>query len=303
MAVLPAASGRACGPAGTATGGATGNSRADGERFVIFGSGIAQRYYERWFDQHLPADGSVGYSTLGVEMCGLAVAGPSSRALLAELTEADLSPQGMRFMDFAEISVGLAPVWCGRISFTGDLGYELWMPARYQRHVFDLLCAAGEAHGLRLFGLHALNSLRLEKSFGSWAREYRPIYDPFEAGLSRFVCMDKDFIGRDALAAKYGDNGDGAAVRLRTWTVHTGEGDEAFDVIGDEPIFHDGEVIGWVTSGGYAHHSDLSVAMGYVPDALAESEGCFEIEIVGVRRHADLVSDCLWDPSGQRMRA
>ncbi|MXV97713.1 MAG: FAD-dependent oxidoreductase [Acidimicrobiaceae bacterium] len=307
VACLPAGPGRAEGPAGTVVGGATGNVR-DGERFVVFGSGIAERYYERWFDAHLPTDSSVSYQTLGAEMCGLAIAGPAARDLLAEVTDTDVSAHGMRFMAFGEMEVGLAPVWCGRISFTGDLGYELWMPARYQRYVFDLLRSAGEAHGLELFGLHALNSLRLEKGFGSWLREYRPDYDPFEAGLGRFVRMEKDFVGRDALVAKYGESGPPGRVaatglRLCTWTVDVGTGPDAYDVIGDEPVWHDGEVVGWVTSGGYAHHSEASVAMGYVPAELAGSSGQFEIEIVGTRRPAKPVGSCLWDPAGDRMRS
>ena len=306
VACLPAAPGRAEGPAGTVVGGTTGNVR-DGERFAVFGSGIAERYYERWFDAHLPSDSSVSYQTLGAEMCGLAIAGPASRALLADVTDADVSAHGMRFMAFVEMDIGLAPVWCGRISFTGDLGYELWMPARYQRYVFDLLREAGTAHGLELFGLHALNSLRLEKGFGSWVREYRPDYDPFEAGLGRFVRMEKDFVGRDALAAKHGEGGPPGEVaatglRLCTWTVETEPGRAGFDVIGDEPVWHDGEVVGWVTSGGYAHHSEASVAMGYVPADLADSLGQFEIEIVGTRRAATPVTGCLWDPEGTRMR-
>ena len=128
----------------------------------------------------------------------------------------------MRFMAFTEISIGLAPVWCGRVTFTGDLGYEFWMPARYQRYVYEqLLEASGE------FGIGCSGCLQLaptEKGFGSWAREYRPIYDPFEANLDPFIQMDKDFIGRDALAAKYADDGPGAShprdlhrrVRLRS---------------------------------------------------------------------------------------
>ena len=307
VACLAAAPGRAEGPAGTIVGGATANTRRY-ERFVLFGSGVAERYYERWFDAHLPQDGSVLCRTLGAEMCGLAIAGPSSRALLAEVTDSDVSAHGMRFRAFTETALGLAPVWCGRISFTGDLGYELWMPARYQRYVFDLLRAVGESHGLELFGLHALDSLRLEKGFGSWAREYRPIYDPFEAGLGRFVRMDKDFIGRDALVAKYGDSRPvggtvTSGLRLCTWTVDVGTGPDACDVIGDEPVWHAGEVVGWVTSGGYAHHSEASVAMGYVPAELAQSSGQFEIEIVGTRRRATLVPSCLWDPEGNRMRS
>ena len=250
---------------------------------MLFGSGIAERDYERWFDALLPDDGSVLYRTLGVEMCGLVIAGPAARALLADVTDSDVSAHGMRFMAFTEMDVGLAPVWCGRINFTGDLGYELWMPARYQRYVFDLLRSAGAAHGLELFGLHALNSLRLEKGFGSWAREYRPDYDPFEGGPAGGTVT--------------------SGMQLCAWIVETGEGDEAVDVIGDEPVWHDGEVVGWVTSGGYAHHSEASMAMGYVPAELAESTGRFEIEIVGIRRRATLVPGCLWDPEGTRMRS
>lgn len=308
VACLPPAAGLAEGPAGTIIGGATANliNSPTDERFVVFGSGIAERYYERWFDQHLPADGSVSYSTLGWEMCGLSIAGPNARALLEKVTDADVSVQGMRFMDFREIRIGFAPVWCGRLTFTGDLGYEFWMPARYQRYVFEQLAEAGEEFDLRLFGLHALNSLRLEKGFGGWAREYRPIYDPVEAGLDRFVRLSdagRDFVGRDALVAKYADGGPGAALKLVTFTVDTEEGLAGSDVSGDEPIWLAGEVVGWVTSGGYAHHSETSVAMGYVPADSADSSGPWEIEIVGQRRPATRVEHCIWDPEGTRMRS
>ncbi len=157
---------------------------------------------------------------------------------------------------------------------------------------------AGEDLGLRLFGLHALNSLRLDKGFGSWAREFRPLYTPFEAGLDRFVKLTEkkgDFIGRAALEQAAAD---GPTLRLLTWTVDA----DGADVIGDEPIWHDGEVVGWVTSGGYSHHMDQSVALGYVPAALEAAGGAFEIEIVGDRRTATLVDGCLWDPNAERMR-
>ena len=301
VATLGPAAGAAEGPETTITGGATGNVRLS-EEFVLFGSGSAERYYERWFDQHLPADGSVQYETLGFEMAGLSIAGPNARALLEKVTGTDVSQNGMRFMSFKELNIGLAPVWCGRVTFTGDLGYEFWMPARYQRYVYQQLLEAGEEFGLRMFGLHALNSLRLEKGFGSWAREYRPIYDPFEANLGRFIQMDKDFIGRAALAAKYADAGPGASVALLTFTVDSDSGRDGVDVIGDEPIWHKGEVVGWVTSGGYAHHSEVSVAMGYVPAGLAESDGPFEIEIIGERKTATRVDGCIWDTNAERMR-
>jgi dimethylglycine dehydrogenase len=301
IACLPPAYGQALGPASTITGGATGNVD-HGERFVVFGSGIAERYYQRWFDRHLPDDGSVWCRTLSYETCGLSIAGPRSRDLLAAVTDHDVSAENFRFMDFRSITVGWAPVWCGRVTFTGDLGYEFWMPASYQRYVFDRLMDAGAGFDLRLFGLHALNSMRLEKGFGSWAREFRPIYDPFEAGFDRFVKLEPeakpDFIGRDALVEA---RARGPERRLLTWTVDTEAGRAGADVIGDEPIWFDDEVVGWVTSGGYAHHRDVSVAMGYVPAGLAPA-GRFEIEILGVRRPAHLVDGCLWDPEASRMR-
>ncbi|MEM8925529.1 MAG: FAD-dependent oxidoreductase [Actinomycetota bacterium] len=311
VACLPATPGAAEGPFATPTGGATQNDdpSAVGERFLVFGSGIAERYYERWFDEQLRADGPwvadgpVRYRTLGWELCGLSIAGPRSRELLERLTASDVSSEAMRFMDFQRLDLGMFPVWCGRVTFTGDLGFEFWMPARYQRSVFDLLIEAGADLGVRLFGLQALDSLRLDKGFGSWAREYRPIYDPYEAGLDRFVKLDKDFIGRDALAAAAEA---GPERRLLTWTIETGtgaDGDEAVDVIGDEPVWHDGEVVGWVTSGGYSHHSEASVALGYVPAALEQAAGGFEIEVLGVRRPATLVNGCLWDRAGERMRS
>jgi dimethylglycine dehydrogenase len=303
VACLPAADGQAGGPASTVVGGATANP-ADAERFVVFGSGIAERYYERWFDHQLAATGALAsYRTLGWELCGLAIAGPNARAVLERVTDTDVSNHGLRFLDFRAVTVGLAPVWCGRLSYTGDLGYELWMPARYQRHVFERLTEAGRDLGLGLFGLHALNSLRLEKSFGSWAREYRPIYDPVEAGLDAFVRTERDFVGRDALVARHAEGGPGPERRLLSFTVDTDRGRDGADVIGDEPIWHGGEVVGWVTSGGYAHHAEASVALGYVPAGLADATAGFEIEIIGQRREARPIDGCLWDPDGDRMRA
>ncbi|MXY02256.1 MAG: FAD-dependent oxidoreductase [Acidimicrobiales bacterium] len=323
VACLPAATGTPDGPVHTATGGATGNA-ATAERFIIFGSGIAERHYERWFDADLARwrasaatpQGTAWYRTLGAELCGVAIAGPKSRDLLSEVTDADVSDEAMRFGSFTAVDVGWARAWCGRLSYTGDLGYELWTDARYLRHVFDLLMTHGRPYGLRLFGLAALNSLRLDKSFGSWAREYRPTYDPFEAGLGRFVRFTRagddgvDFVGRAALVDKYGLGGtatgdrsaSAGAMALCAWTVDSPLDESGFDAVGDEPIYCSGEPVGWVTSGGFAHHSNVSVAMGYVPVEFAHDGADFGIEIVGERRAAHLIADCLWDPTGRAMR-
>ena len=115
--------------------------------------------------------------------------------MLQHLVDHDLSTAAFPFMSFAPMDVGLVPALVGRVSFTGEMGYELWVTSEYLRTLYDLLHDAGKVHGLKNFGGRALNSLRLEKSFGNWAREFRPIYGPYEAGLGRFVHLDKgDFV-------------------------------------------------------------------------------------------------------------
>lgn len=156
---------------------------------------------------------------------------------------------------------------------------------------------AGAEFGIGLFGSRALNALRLEKGYGSWGREYRPIYGPLEAGLDRFISYSKeaDFIGKEAAIA---ERSDGGKYRLRTFVVETTDA----DVIGDEPIWHGGEVRGWVTSGGYAHASSTSVALGYVPKEIADLPDGFEIELLGKRHVARLQALPLFDANFERMR-
>ncbi|NDE02676.1 MAG: FAD-dependent oxidoreductase, partial [Gammaproteobacteria bacterium] len=268
---------------------------SDGD-FLIIGSGIAEDYHMRWFQQHLPADGSVSITAHGSDLCGLALAGPRAREVLAAVTTTDLSPAAFRFMDIRRIPIGLTSALVGRVSYTGDLGYEIWCPASYQLHIFETLMKAGAEHGIRLFGSRALNALRLEKAYGSWAREYRPIYGPLEAGLERFVALDKqaDFIGK---AAARRERDTGGRLRLRCFTVDALDA----DVIGDEPIWREGKVCGWVTSGGYAHDSKVSVALGYVPREIADETEGWSIEILGEMRTARLQARPLFDPEGARM--
>ena len=225
------------------------------------------------------------------------LAGPRARDVLAAVTDADVSAQAFKFMDIRRMSVGMASAWVGRVSYTGDLGYEIWCEPHYQVHIFDQLMAAGNAFGIRLFGSRALNALRLEKSYGSWAREYRPLYGPEEAGLGRFVALDKqaDFIGKEAALR---ERQSGGKMCLRTFIVDA----DSADVIGDEPIWLNDQVRGWVTSGGFAHGCAVSVAMGYVPRETAAEAGAWTIELLGKRYRARLQSGPLFDPQGTRMR-
>jgi dimethylglycine dehydrogenase len=282
-------------------------AKAGEERFYIFGSGAAEDYHMRWFASHLPNGGSknghkngpkngIAVRPLTSELCGLSIAGPNAQALLAKVADADVSTSAMPFLSFCEMDLGLVPAKVGRISFTGDLGYEIWCRSDYLLTLHTLLSEAGEEFDLKPFGGRALMSLRLEKNWGTWAREYRPIYGPYEAGLGRFVSLRKNrFIGRDAALAEKQSGGE------RQLTVFTVDGADV-DVIGDEPIWHDGRVVGWITSGGYAHWAKASVAMGYVPREISLIEDGFEIEIIGTRYPARIQRQPLFDPQGDRMR-
>jgi dimethylglycine dehydrogenase len=267
------------------------------DKWMLFGSGIAEDYHLRWFERHLPADGPVSIRARGAGLTGLAIAGPRARDLLAKVTSEVLSNAAFPFMAVRRLHVGMAPCLVGRVSYTGDLGYEFWIEPEYQRAVFNMLLSAGEEFGIGLFGSRALNALRLEKNYGSWAREYRPIYGPLEAGLDRFVAYDKkaDFIGRKAALE---EKRSGGKLRLRAFVM---DADNA-DVIGDEAIWFGGEVKGWVTSGGFAHNAGESVALGYVPKEIAGETDGFEIELLGKRHKARMQPTPLFDANCERMR-
>ncbi|MFL5651050.1 MAG: FAD-dependent oxidoreductase, partial [Chloroflexota bacterium] len=278
----------------------------DAEDFYLFGSLPAEVHHSRWFRHHLPRDGSIRFEVLGLGLVGLSIAGPRSRDLLAGIAPGlDLSTEAFPFMTFRRVDLGMTRALLARINYAGDLGYELWVAPEYQRELFDAIVATGDPHGLRLFGMRALMSLRLEKSYGTWFREYRPIYTPAEAGITRYLRLDHDFIGRAAHEAEMAAGG--PKRRLVAMVVEP-DPDAPADVIGDEPIWHDGAVIGWVTSGGYGHHVGKSIALGYVPTELASpdgpggADGSFEIEIIGRRRPARLQPEPLFDPTGARMR-
>ena len=271
-------------------------ANANNERNYVFGSGVAEQYHLRWLEARLPADG-VRLRSLRTELLGFAIAGPKSRELLMRICGSDVSNAAMPFLSFRETTIGMVPAKIGRISFAGELGYEIWVTADYQLALYEALLAAGADLGITHFGSRALNSLRLEKSFGNWAREFRPIYSPVEAGLERFINMSKgDFVGRDAYLH---DKELGGTRRLIALTIDATEA----DAIGDEPVWHDGKVVGWITSGGYGHCVAKSIALGYVPVALANADSGFEIELLGERRAASLVRQPLYDPQGLRMRS
>jgi len=233
---------------------------------------------------------------VSLERLGFQIAGPNARRLLERVADGDVSREALRFLSVKEMHVGPCPAIVGRVTFTGDLGFEIFVPADFQVALYETLEAAGADLGLRPFGMRAMMSLRLEKSFGAWLREYKPEYTPAEVGMEHFVAFDKEeFIGRDAVLAARDDP---PRRQLATLVV---DADDA-DVHGDEPIWRGDEIVGYVTSGGYGHYVERSIALGFVPRELRKDGERFEVEILGERRPVTLTIDPLLDPKGERMR-
>ena len=254
----------------------------------------------RWFEQHLPDDGSVQIRNVNLAMLGFSIAGPNAQKVLAKLTDEDVFNEAFRFMDYRETVIASVPAKVNRISYSGDLGYEIWVEAEFVRRLYEDIMAAGEKFDIKPFGMRALLNMRLEKHFGTWFSEFRPIYTPWEAGLDRFVSKKKNtFIGRDGVFA-HAENPPLTRICMNV----TGATDA--DCIGDEPIFlgDTDEVIGWVTSGGYGHYVEQSLATGYIPtDRLAEAkEQGLKVEIIGDMCDAEIQDEPPFDPMGKRMR-
>ncbi|WP_254695005.1 FAD-dependent oxidoreductase [Leisingera sp. NJS201] len=263
------------------------------EEFQLTASYGSQAYHMRWFLQNL--DDGVSLENISDTRNGFQIAGPKARAVLQACTRADISD--MRFMDVRRLTVGMADCIVQRVSYTGDLGYEIYCDLPSQRALWDALWNAGQPHGMKPFGMRAMMSLRLDKFFGSWLREFSPDYTAAETGLDRFISFKKnaDFIGRSAAEA---ERDTGPARQLCAFEV---EADDA-DVVAYEPIWLDGAVAGFCTSGGYSHHAQKSVALGFVPTDRAQDGLEVEIEILGNMYKARLITEPLFDADGARMR-
>ena len=268
----------------------------DAERFLIVGSGFAEEFHMRWFQaQEPPAD--VALRSCASTLCGASIAGPRSRDLLQRLVREDLSAAAFKLFHVKQTAVGFAPAVLTRAGFTGELGYEIWTTPDYFLTLYDELCDAGQDLGLMLFGGRALSSLRLEKAYGSFNKDFRPDYTAAETGLDRFVDFGKgEFIGRAAALAERA-----AGPRRRFVVMEVDAGDA--DVVGYESIMREDQAVGYVTSGTYGHCVDRSLAAGYVPADLARDGAQFTIDILGDLRNATVRAAALYDPQGQRLRA
>ena len=264
--------------------------------FQVTASYGAQAYHMRWFEQHLPPSG-VHLENVSKQRIGFQIAGPRAQELLQRVTRADVSTAALPFLAVREIDIGQCRAIVQRVSYTGDRGYEIYVPWHHQVALYETLTAAGADLGLRPFGMRAMMSLRLDKSFGSWMREFKPDYTPLETGLERFVAYDKvvDFIGK---AAALAEREQGVARKLCTFEVDAGDA----DAVAWEPIWQGGEVVGFVTSGGYSHYAQKSIAFGFLPTDLATDGREVEIEILGEMIPARLYTKPLFDPDNSYLR-
>lgn len=267
----------------------------DAEHYLLLGSGAAQDMHRRWFERHLPASG-VQYRNVSDALHGLALSGPNSRALLQRITRDDVSATVLRFRDVRRTFVGGVPVTLVRLSFSGELGYEIYCEPPYLMALWEQVEAAGADLGLRPYGARTLMSLRLEKNWGVWTLDYRPDYTAAESGLDALIDWKRDFIGK---AAALAERERGPARRLVALTIDTPDR----DVVGDEAVLDGERCVGHVTSGGYAHHVGRSMAMAYVPADRAADGTALQVEINGERFAARVVTTPLHDPAGGRMRS
>jgi dimethylglycine dehydrogenase len=299
---MPKSVGRSClTPLIGVRGGVAGDftvTRTGEEEFYIIGSGMAERYHKRFFDA-VPCPDGVAFESKTLGMCGFNVAGPKSREMLQRMTNTSLATVDFPFMRSQWITIAGVDVLALRVSFTGDLGWELHCATEDQVKLYEALLEAGAPFGAGPVGSRALMSMRVEKGYGSWSREYSPEYWPHEVGLDGLCKMNKEFLNKAALAENLAKT-----PREKMVILHINEEDvraSNADATGGEPIFKDGVGIGRVTSGTYGYTVNMSLALGFVKDA--QPGDMVEVAILGRPHRAVILEQPPFDPAGARLRA
>jgi len=298
---MPTAIDRSClTPLISVRGGIAGDftvTRTGEDEFYIIGSGMAERYHSRFF-QMVPLPGGTVFESLTEAMCGFNVAGPRSREMLQRLTNTSLATPDFPFMRSKWIELGGVKCLALRVSFTGNLGWELHCAAADQVQLYTVLLEAGQIIGAGPVGSRALMSLRIEKGYGSWGREYSPEYWPQEVRLAGLVKMDKDFLHKEAVAGVMAKDPRETLVLLHLDEVDVVASNA--DATGGEPIFKDGKGVGRITSGSYGYSVGMSLALGYVRGAVAGD--AVEVMVLGRPHRATILAEPPFDPKGEQLR-
>jgi glycine cleavage system T protein len=267
------------------------------DRFrIVTGTAFGQHDLS-WIRQHAPEDGSVTVEDVTSRYACLGVWGPRARDILQPLSAADLSNDAFRYMRAQEIDVGPVPCLALRVTYVGELGWELYCPMEFGLRLWDTIWEAGRDHGLVAGGYKAIDSCRLEKGYRVWGADITPEDNPYEAGLDFAVKLDKgDFIGRDALVAA---KNKGLDRQLACLVLE----DPRAIALGSEPVRFDGATVGRITSGGYGYTVECSIAYAYVPAVNAEPGQPVDVEIFGEWIAGEVAREPLYDPDGARIRS
>lgn len=297
---VPTEIGRSClTPLISVRGGIAGDftiTKTADDTYMMIGSGMAERYHQRFFNM-VPMPRGTTLEVATDRIAGFNIAGPKARDALQRLTNADLTNDAFRFMRSRTIEVAGITCLAIRVSFTGDLGWELHCGESDQPALYTALLEAAAAFDGGPVGSRALGSLRIEKGYGSWGREYSQEYWPQEVGLSGLIKLDKDFLHKDAyLAIK--DN-----TPREVLSVLEIEAANNADATGGEPIFTNGKAAGRVTSGAYAYSVGKSLALGFVNPQIAKPGDVVEVYILGQPHTAKILPSAPFDPAGQRLRS
>ena len=250
-----------------------------------------------WIQKHLSKDSSISVTDVTSAKACITLCGPQARNILKQLTKDDVSNEGFPYMTCKQIYIGYAPVLALRITYVGELGWELHMPVEYALHVYDAIWKAGKSLGLANVGYRCIESLRLEKGYRYWSGDISPEYTPFEAGLDFCVKANKgDFTGRKALLAK---KEKGITRRLCCLTIDAGP----LMPVGKEAILDGEKVIGLVTSGGFGHTIQKPIAYGYLPIQYSEPGTRLQIEVAVKRYEATVEKEPLYDPENLKVKS
>jgi len=268
------------------------------DEYWIFGAGMAERYHKRFFDA-VPLPEGVSFESRTEPVCGFNVAGPLSRKILQGLTNTSLNNEDFQFMRSKRADLAGFDVKMLRVSFTGDLGWEVYCNTADQKALYTALLEAGKEFGAGPVGSRALMAMRVEKGYGSWSREYSPEYWPHEQGMDRLCKMDKDFLNKAALQAVLAQE-----PREQMVLLHLNEAAVTAsnaDATGGEPVFKDGNGIGRVTSGAYGYSVGFSLALAMVKDVGPGDE--VEVMVLGQPHKAKILHQPPFDPTGKKLRA
>jgi dimethylglycine dehydrogenase len=260
----------------------------------IMGSYYLREWHMRWFDDHM--ENGVTVRDLSDSTVGFGVAGPNSLKILEQVTDSPI--RDLPFMGCGTFDIGMLRVKIGRLSVSGEMGFEIHCSATEHITLRDTLLAAGADFGIQEVGFNALLSLRLEKSFGIWSTEFTQAYTPQQTGMDRWIDWDKgDFIGREAVFA---EKAAGApAQQLVTLEIDACDADAS----GFEPVWKDGSFVGFVTSGGYGHTVGKSLAMAMIDHSVCAEGTELTVHIVGQERPATVIANSPYDPQGTAMRS